>query len=40
MLLTDVRALFAQPAGTVLTLQLTGKSGTQRSVKLTLQDYV
>jgi hypothetical protein len=40
MMLTDVRALFAQPAGTVLTLQLTGKNGTQRSVKLTLQDFV
>ncbi len=40
MLLADVRALFAQPAGTVLTLQLAAKDGTQRTVKITLEDYV
>jgi hypothetical protein len=40
MLLSDVRALLAQPAGTVVTLQLTGKDGARRTVRLTLQDYV
>jgi hypothetical protein len=40
MLLSDVRAKFAQPAGTVVTLQLAGKDGTTRTVKLTLGDYV
>lgn len=40
MLLSKVRSLLAQPSGTVVTLQLTGKDGTQRSVKLTLRDYV
>ncbi|MGC1381509.1 MAG: aspartyl protease family protein, partial [Candidatus Baltobacteraceae bacterium] len=40
MLLSQIRALFAQPAGTVLLLEIKGKDGTQRAVKLTLQDYV
>jgi hypothetical protein len=40
MLLGDVRKLLAQPAGTVVTLQLTSKDGTHRTVKLTLADYV
>jgi hypothetical protein len=40
MLLGDIRSLLAQPAGTVVTLGLTGKGGAQRSVKLTLRDYV
>jgi hypothetical protein len=40
MHLFDIRNLFAEPAGTVITLQLVGKDGTQRTVKLTLQDYV
>ncbi len=40
MLLGDVRNLLAQPAGTVVTLTLAGKGGTQRTVKLTLRDYV
>ncbi|MGB6600619.1 MAG: aspartyl protease family protein, partial [Candidatus Cybelea sp.] len=40
MLLGDVRNLLAQPAGTVVTLIVTGKDGSKRSVKLTLQDYV
>ena len=40
MLLSDVRTLLAQPAGTVLTLQIAGKDGTQKTVKLTLADYV
>jgi hypothetical protein len=40
MLLGDVRKLLAQPAGTVVTLQLASKDGTRRTVKLTLQDYV
>jgi hypothetical protein len=40
MLLSDVRARFAQAAGTIVTLQVTGKDGTRRSVKLTLEDYV
>jgi hypothetical protein len=40
MLLGDIRARLAQPAGTVVTLQLSAKDGTQRTVKLTLRDYV
>ncbi|MFY9665835.1 MAG: aspartyl protease family protein [Candidatus Cybelea sp.] len=40
MLLGDVRDLLAQPAGTVVTLTVTGKDGSKRSVKFTLQDYV
>jgi len=40
MLLSAVRAKFAQPAGTVVTLQLAGKNGATRTVKLTLDDYV
>ncbi|MBV9719413.1 MAG: aspartyl protease family protein [Candidatus Eremiobacteraeota bacterium] len=40
MQLSDIRNLFAQPAGTVVTLQLTGKDGTKRTVKVTLRDYV
>jgi hypothetical protein len=40
MLLSDVRGLFAQPAGTVVTLQVAGKDGTQRPVKITLADYI
>ncbi|HET6275958.1 MAG TPA: aspartyl protease family protein [Candidatus Cybelea sp.] len=40
MLLSDVRAALAQPAGTVVTLQVAGKDGTPRTVKLTLADYI
>jgi hypothetical protein len=40
MLLGDIRNLLAQPAGTVVTLGVSGKTGSARSVKLTLQDYV
>ena len=40
MLLGAIRNLLAQPAGTVVTLQVTGKDGTSRSVKITLKDYV
>jgi len=38
--LSDVRTLFRGPAGTVLTLVLTGKDGSRRNVTLTLRDYV
>lgn len=40
MLLSDIRAALAQPAGTVVTLQVAGKDGTPRTVKLTLADYI
>jgi hypothetical protein len=40
MQLGDVRGLLSQPAGTVVTLGITGKDGTSRTVKLTLADYV
>jgi hypothetical protein len=40
MLLADVRNLLAQAPGTVVTLTVSGKDGSKRSVKLTLQDYV
>lgn len=40
MLLSDVRTLLAQPAGTVVTLQIAGKDGMPKTVKLTLADYV
>ncbi len=40
MSLADIRALFSGPAGTVVTLGLTGKDGTTRTVKVTLADYV
>lgn len=40
MLLGDVRNLLAQPSGSVVTLTLADKSGTQRTVKVTLRDYV
>lgn len=40
MSLGDVRNLFAQPAGTVVTLQVVGKDGAPRTIKLTLRDYV
>ena len=40
MQLGDVRAAFMQPAGTIVTLQVTGKDGAQRTVKITLKDYV
>jgi C-terminal processing protease CtpA/Prc len=40
MLLSEIRGLLTQPAGTVVKLQLTGKDGPQRSVQLTLRDYV
>ncbi len=40
MLLSDVRGLLAGPAGTVVTLQIAAKDGTQRTVKITLADYV
>jgi len=38
--LSDVRMLFRGPPGTALTLVLTGKDGSRRSVTLTLRDYV
>ena len=40
MSLAQIRDLFSQPAGTVVTLQITGKDATQRTVKLTLGDYI
>lgn len=40
MLLSDIRNLLAQPAGTAVMLTLSGKDGAQRTVKLTLRDYV
>ena len=40
MTLGDVRDKFAQPAGTVVKLQLVAKDGTKRTVSLTLKDYV
>ncbi|MBV8198121.1 MAG: PDZ domain-containing protein [Candidatus Eremiobacteraeota bacterium] len=40
MLLSQVRDAFVQPAGTVVTLVIAGKDGTQRTVKITLRDYV
>ena len=40
MQLGDIRNIFAQPAGTVVTLTIAGKDGAQRTVKLTLRDYV
>jgi hypothetical protein len=40
MLLGDIRKALAQPAGTIVTLGITSKDGTHRSVKLTLADYV
>lgn len=40
LLLGDVRNALAQPAGSVVTLTVTDKSGNQRTVKLTLRDYV
>ncbi|MGA8575833.1 MAG: aspartyl protease family protein [Candidatus Cybelea sp.] len=40
MLLSDVRGLFAQPAGTVVSMQVAGKDGTPRPVKITLADYI
>ncbi|HEY1868919.1 MAG TPA: aspartyl protease family protein [Candidatus Cybelea sp.] len=40
MMLGDIRGLFAQPAGSVVTLTLADKSGAQRTVKVTLRDYV
>ncbi len=40
MLLGDVRNLLAQPAGTVVTLTVTGTDGKPRTVTLTLRDYV
>lgn len=38
--LYEIRGMLAQPAGTVVTLLLADKAGTQRTVKLTLTDYV
>jgi hypothetical protein len=40
MSLSQIREVFSQPAGTVVTLELTSKSGAQRTVKFTLADYV
>jgi hypothetical protein len=40
LLLGDIRAMLAKPAGTIVTLQIAGKDGTPRTVKLTLADYV
>jgi hypothetical protein len=38
--LADVRTLFRGPVGTAIPLVLTGRDGAQRSVTLTLRDYV
>jgi hypothetical protein len=38
--LDTVRGYFAQPAGTVLNLELRNKAGETRSITLTLRDYV
>ena len=40
MELGDIRSAFAQPAGTRVTLVVAAKDGTQRTVTLTLRDYV
>jgi hypothetical protein len=40
MSLGQIRDVFYQPAGTVVTLQITGKDAAQRTVKLTLGDYI
>ncbi len=40
MTLEAVRTMFTRPAGTVIHLGLTAKDGTQRTVVLTLRDYV
>jgi len=40
LLLSQIRGMLSQPNGTVVTLGITGKDGTQRSVKITLRDYV
>jgi hypothetical protein len=40
MSLSQIRDVFSQPVGTVVTLELTSKSGAQRTVKFTLADYV
>jgi hypothetical protein len=40
MTLGQIRDLFAQPAGSVVTLDIAGKDGSTRTVKLTLRDYV
>src|SRR5579883_209292 len=40
MTLGEIRDLLAQPAGTVVTLQIAAKNGTQRTVRLALRDYV
>jgi C-terminal processing protease CtpA/Prc len=40
MTLDAVRQYFMQPAGTVLKVGVTSKSGTARTVSLTLRDYV
>lgn len=40
MSLSQIRDIFSQPAGTVITLKITAKDGTQRTVKLKLADYV
>ncbi|MGP8099884.1 MAG: aspartyl protease family protein [Candidatus Cybelea sp.] len=40
MSLSQIREIFSQAAGTVVTLQVTSKTGEQRTVKVTLADYV
>jgi hypothetical protein len=40
MSLSQIRDIFSQPAGTVVTLQVTSKTGGERTVKVTLADYV
>ncbi len=40
MPLSEIRNALAQPAGTVVTLQVTGKDGTPRTIALKLNDYV
>lgn len=40
MLLSDIRGVLAQPAGTVVTLQVAAKDGMTRTVKLVLADYI
>jgi hypothetical protein len=40
MSLEDVRATFYQAAGTVVRLGIISKDGTQRTVSVTLRDFV
>jgi membrane-associated protease RseP (regulator of RpoE activity) len=40
MMLADIRSLFAASPGSVVTVTVADKTGTQRTVKVTLRDYV